>query len=161
MLFINALCVVCATINSSKNGCFLRLYEEMKHFSFFANFSVFFFLCCCYCSCCCCCCCLFYLFFCFLEWKQQNVISMANKIHARRIRWRKLCTRNKQTNKQKNAPDTQLLQSPNQNPARSLLSLPLSLSLSHTYSVHSVLFLSVLIYKTAHFVRFCIEITEF
>ena len=38
MLFINALCVVCATINSSKNGCFLRLYRRNETFFLLCQF---------------------------------------------------------------------------------------------------------------------------
>lgn len=51
MLFINALCVVCATINSSKNGCFSDYMRNetfflLPHISFFLSLSfslVFFF----------------------------------------------------------------------------------------------------------------------
>lgn len=62
-----------------------------------------------------------------------------------------------QTNKQTNAPDTQLRKSPNLTQPDRSSSLHLSTSRTHTV-LYSVLFLSVLIYKTAHFVRFCIEI---
>lgn len=80
MLFINALCVVCATINSSKNGCFLRLYEEMKHFSFFANFSVFLFLCCSRAIVAAAAVAVYFIsFFFLLKWKQQNVISKSKQ----------------------------------------------------------------------------------
>lgn len=158
MLFINALCVVCATINSSKNGCFLRLYEEMKHFSFFANFSVFLFLCCCWwCWCYCwCCCCLFYFFPFEMETAECYIQRQTKSTHVG-------CDEEnyaQQTNERTNKPTSRKTrQTHNYSKAPTIpmpdriLSLPLAARIAY-----SVLFLSVLIYKTAHFVRFCIEI---
>lgn len=60
MLFINALCVVCATINSSKNGCFS---DYTKKWNIFPSLPIFRYFSFCYRYCCCsCCCCLFFIF---------------------------------------------------------------------------------------------------
>lgn len=79
MLFINALCVVCATINSSKNGCFSDYTEKWSIFPSFCTRILFGLYCAAV----------------FWEWKEQREASYIHshiQNHTVGCDGRKLCT---------------------------------------------------------------------